>query len=296
MSTALLEAVRRFTEIQQGESPFRTAIDGLTVLRSDHEKRPDHLIFKPALCIVLQGAKWAVFGGRHVDYRAGQALVVTVEMPAFGRVAEASPAEPYLGLVLEFDLGIMREVVEALPAQLQPSSEVSFGVFVSNFDGALADCVLRMVRLLDTPDAIPLLYPLIMREISYWLLTGPHGGDIARLALGTDHAHRIVRVIHGLRSRFSEPMRIEDLAETAGLSPSAFHRKFKAITSMTPLQYQKQLRLLEARRLMVAEDANVETAAFQVGYESSSQFTREYARMFGNPPRRDVAALKSIAA
>lgn len=296
MSAALLEVVRRLTDAQTGKSPFATAVEGLTILRSDHEKRPDHLIFKPALCVVLQGAKWAVFGDRHVDYRAGQALVVSVEMPAFGRVAEASPTEPYLGLIIEFDLGIMREVVEALPALPEASGDVSSGVFVSNFDGPLADCALRLVRLLDTPAAIPLLRPAIMREISYWLLTGPHGGDVARMALGNDHTHRIVSVIHSLRDHFAEPVRIEDLADKAGLSPSAFHRKFKAITSMTPLQYQKQLRLLEARRLMVAEAANVETAAFQVGYESPSQFSREYARMFGTPPRRDVTALRTLAA
>jgi AraC-like DNA-binding protein len=296
MSAALLETVRRFTEMQTGASPFTTDVEGLTILRSDHEKRPDHLIFKPALCVVLQGAKWAVFGDRHVDYRAGQALVVSVEMPAFGRVAEASPTEPYLGLIIEFDLGIMREVVEALPAPPEASGDVSSGVFVSDFDGPLADCALRLVRLLDTPAAIPLLRPAIMREISYWLLTGPHGGDIVRMALGNHHTHRIVSVIHNLRDHFAEPVRIEDLAEKAGLSPSAFHRKFKAITSMTPLQYQKQLRLLEARRLMVAEAANVETAAFLVGYESPSQFSREYARMFGTPPRRDVTALRAVAA
>jgi len=296
MPQALLDAVRQFTETQKGESPYQTAIDGLIVLRADHEKQPDHLIFRPALCIVLQGAKWAVFGDRHVDYRAGEALVVSVEMPAFGRVSEANPEEPYLGLIIEFDLGIMREVLETLPSPPRAGGDVSFGVFVGNFDGPLADCALRMMRLLDTPGAIPMLYPSIMREICYWLLTGPQGGEIALMALGNDHAHRIISVIHGLRDRFTEPMRIEDLANKAGMSPSAFHRKFKAVTSMTPLQYQKQLRLLEARRLMVAEAANVETAAFRVGYESASQFSREYARMFGTSPRRDVTTLRAVAA
>jgi transcriptional regulator GlxA family with amidase domain len=152
-----------------------------------------------------------------------------------------------------------------------------------------------MVRLLDTPDAIPMIYPLLMREISYWLLTGPHGGEIAGLALSSSRSQRVISAIHALRERFAEPVRIEDLARTAQMSPSAFHREFKALTSMTPLQYQKQLRLLEARRLMTADTANVETAAFQVGYESPSQFSREYARMFGAPPRREVVALKRAA-
>jgi transcriptional regulator GlxA family with amidase domain len=148
------------------------------------------------------------------------------------------------------------------------------------------------VRLLGTPRAVRVLYPAIMREICYWLLAGPHGGEIAKLAAGRPEP--IVRAIHTLRDRFDEHVRIEDLAALAHMSASAFHRRFKELTSMTPLQYQKQLRLLEARRLMVVERAGAETAAFKVGYESASQFSREYARMFGQPPRRDaLAALSS---
>ncbi|WP_454732252.1 MULTISPECIES: AraC family transcriptional regulator N-terminal domain-containing protein [Cupriavidus] len=296
LPNALLDAVTRYTDAQTGASPFATAIDGLTILRSNREKPPSLLIFKPALCIVVQGAKWTTFGDKRFDYRAGQALIVSVEAPAFGRVVEASPDKPYLGVAIEFDLAIMRDVMEALDAPPQASGEARSGVFVTDFDGPLADCALRMVRLLATPRAIPMLHPLLMREISYWLLTGPHGGEIARLALANSHAQRVIGAIHALRERFAQPVRIEELALTAQMSPSAFHRQFKALTSMTPLQYQKQLRLLEARRLMAADAANVETAAFQVGYESPSQFSREYARMFGSPPRRDVAALREEVA
>lgn len=292
----LVKAVRRYTDAQVGDSPFATAIDGLTILRSDHEKHPNHLIFKPALCIVVQGAKWAVFGDQRFDYRAGQALVVSVEMPAFGTVAEASPKEPYLGIIIEFDLALMRQVLDELNTPLEASKKVGGGVFVTDFDGPLEACALRMVRLLDTPKAIPVLYPAIMREICYWLLTGPHGGDVVEMTLTNSHARRVISAIHLLRDRFTEPVRIEELASEAQMSPSAFHRQFKAITSMTPLQYQKQLRLLEARRLMVSEAINVETAAFQVGYESPSQFSREYSRMFAMSPRRDVALLKRTAA
>jgi len=167
---------------------------------------------------------------------------------------------------------------------------------VTNFDGPLADCALRMVRLLGTPQAIPVLYPAIMREICYWLLSGPEGGEVVQMTLANSHARCVLSAIHCLRERFAEPVRIEELASVAHLSPSAFHRQFKSITSMTPLQYQKQLRLLEARRLMVTEEATVETAAFQVGYESSSQFSREYSRMFGLPPRRDAVLLRGAAA
>jgi len=296
MPSALIEAVRRFTEIQSGESPFVTAVEGMTIFRSDHEKPPNHVIFKPALCIVVQGAKWVMFGDRRFDYRAGQAMVVSVEMPLIGRVAEASPSEPYLGVIIEFDLAIMREVLEGLSSPLKPGGEPKPGLFVADLDEPLMNCVLRMVCLLGTPDAIPVLRPLIMREICYWLLTGPHGGEIAGIALANIHTQSIIHAIHALRDRFAEPIRIEELAETARMSCSAFHRQFKAITSMTPLQYQKHLRLLEARRLLVTDAANVEAAAFQVGYESPSQFSREYSRMFGAPPRRDIVGLRTLVA
>jgi AraC-like DNA-binding protein len=296
MVDRLVEVVRCYTDAQAGESPFATAIEGLTILRSDHEKRPNHLIFKPALCIVVQGAKWAIFGNKRFDYRAGQALVVSFEMPALGTVAEASPSEPYLGIILEFDLAIMRAVMAELETPPKPSDNVGPRVFVTDFDGPLAECALRMVRLLDTPSAIPVLYPTIMREICYWLLTGPHGGEVVKMVLANSHVQGVIHAIHTLRDRFAQPVRIDDLAFIAQLSPSAFHRQFKAITSMTPLQYQKQLRLLEARRLMASDAANVETAAFQVGYESASQFSREYSRMFGRSPRRDIASLRDFAA
>jgi len=294
MLDELVQAVARYTETHPGESPYRTAIEGLALLRSPFEKRPAPVFFKPALCIVVQGAKWALFGDQRLDYRAGQALLVNVEVPMVGRVAEASPEKPFLGLILEFDLAMMGEIWESLNRPAAP--EEGSSVLVVDIDGPLIDCALRMLRLLNRPEAIPTLFPLIRREISYWLLTGPHGAAIAKLALASGPTPGIVTAIHLLRDRFAETLRIEDLARAALMSASAFHRRFKALTAMTPLQYQKQLRLLEARRLMVSEGANVETAAFQVGYESPSQFSREYSRVFGVPPRRDVAGLRARVA
>jgi AraC-like DNA-binding protein len=297
MPSALIEAVKRYTDQQAGkESPFITAVDGMAILRADHEKPAAHMIMKPALCVVVQGSKWTTFGDRRYDYPAGRALVVSVEMPAFSRVVQASPAEPFLAIVLQFDLAVMRDVMERLETPPKPEDNLGRGVFVTDFDGPLSDCMLRMVRLLDTPQAIPILAPMIMREIGYWLLTGPHGNEVAKVVLANSHAQRVVTAIHALRDQFAETIRIEELAAVAQMSPSAFHRQFKALTSMTPLQYQKQLRLLEARHLMVTGDANAEAAAYQVGYESASQFSREYARMFGAPPRRDIATLKTVVA
>ncbi|WP_144109521.1 AraC family transcriptional regulator [Paraburkholderia sp. BCC1886] len=298
MSTALIECVKRYTERQTEQrvaqtGPFMTAIDGMAVLRSDHKKNPSHLIMRPALCVVVQGAKWSTFGDRRYDYRAGQALVVSVEMPAFSRVVQASPAEPFLAVVIEFDVAAMRDVMASLDAPLKSQTTPGRGVFVADFEGPLSDCVLRLMRLLDTPEAIPIVAPLIRKEMCYWLLSGPQGHEVARVVLGSGHVQRVVSAIHTLRDQFTQTVRIEELAAVAQMSPSAFHKQFKALTSMTPLQYQKQMRLLEARHMMAAGDANAEVAAYQVGYESPSQFSREYARMFGAPPKRDIATLKA---
>ena len=293
MSSALVESVKRYTDNQAGGNPYATPIEGVMLLRSDREKLPSHLIMKPALCVVVQGAKWTTFGDKRYDYRAGQALVVSVESPAFGRVVEASPTKPFLGVVIEFDLAVMRDVMESLPAPPRLEGHIGHGIFVTDFDGPLADCVLRIVRLLDTPDAIPMLAPMIMREICYWLLTGPHGNEVAKIALANSHVQRVIGAIHALRDRFAQAVRIEELAAVAQMSPSAFHRQFKALTSMTPLQYQKHLRLLEARHLMVTGAANAEAAAYRVGYESPSQFSREYTRMFGVPPKRDAKQMQT---
>jgi AraC-like DNA-binding protein len=290
----LTQALLRYTERQPGESPYVTAIEGLVIMRSDHPKPPTHMISRPAMCIVAQGAKWGSFGGNRLEYRAGQALVIGVETPSIGRVFEASPGEPCLVLAFELDLAIMRSVAEGLDPPPRASGEPGRGVFVTDFQGPLADCALRLVRLLDTPRAIATLYPVIMREICFWLLTGPYGGDVARMTLANGPSQRVIGAMHSLRDRFRETVRIEELAQVARMSPSAFHRQFKALTSMTPLQYQKQLRLLEARRLMISDAVKVEAASFQVGYESPSQFSREYARMFGAPPKRDAKHMQTV--
>ena len=256
--TGLAQALLRWTERRPGESPLATAIDGMIIMRSDHPKPPSHLIQQPSVCVVAQGAKWAMFGGDRLEYRAGQALVIGVDTPSIGRVVEATPGEPCLVLAFALDLATLRSVAEELPAPPRPSGEPGRGVLVTNFAGPLADCALRLVRLLDTPEAIPALRPGIMREVCYWLLTGPQGGEIARLALAGSPARPVMDALGALRERFRRTIRIEELAAIARLSPSAFHRHFRALTGLAPLQYQKRLRLLEARRLMVTGSTNVE--------------------------------------
>lgn len=294
MSNLLKTAIEEYIAAHGGgDGAYPTEIGALTLMRSTTQALPNPMIYRPALCVIVQGAKQILFGERVFDYAAMQCLVISLTLPAFGRVMRASPEKPLLALNLDFDLGILHDVMAAMEHPPVPSGGADFGVFVGDLDASLSDCLLRLVRLLETPQAIRVLYPAIMREIYYWLLTGPHGGDVCKLALPNSHTQRVSRAIHLLRERYTSPVRVEDLAAAAGMSASSFHQHFKALTSMTPLQYQKQLRLLEARRLLVADGANVAHAAYRVGYESASQFSREYARMFGQPPKRDATELKA---
>jgi AraC-like DNA-binding protein len=287
--------LRRYTDARAAINPYPTGIDGFYILRSDLPKQPSHRLFRPALCITVQGAKWATFGDRRYEYGAGQAMVVTVEMPSRGAVYEASPDKPFLGFVFQLDLGVLHELAEQmqLHAQLDAAGPANApaSVCVVDLSAEALSCLSRAMRLLETFEAIRLLFDGIQRELCYWLLAGPGGEQLLRAATAGSHEDRLIAAIHDLKKRFAEPVRVDELAATAGMSSATFHRQFKASTAMSPLQYQKQLRLLEGRRLMLASGSNVETAATQVGYESASQFSREYTRMFGRPPRRDVRAL-----
>jgi AraC-like DNA-binding protein len=291
----LAQELMRYTDSRATTNPYPTGIDGFVILRSDRPKLPSHRLFRPALCITVQGAKWATFGNRRYEYGRGQAMVVTVEMPSRGAVYEASPGKPFLGFVLGLDLAVLHE----LAVQMQPHKQIQAaapanvpaGICVVDLSAEALDCLRRAMRLLETPEAILLLFAGIQRELCYWLLAGPGGEQILRLATAGSHEDRLIAAIHELKTRFAETVRVDELAATARMSSATFHRQFKAMTAMSPLQYQKQLRMLEARRLLLTSGSSVETAATQVGYESASQFSREYARMFGSPPRRDVRAL-----
>lgn len=296
MPLALKDAIMQFIEMNgHGYGAFSPGIDGFYIMRSTELNMPHPMIYRPALCAVIQGAKQLMLGDRLIDYRAMQALIISIDLPAAGRVTEASADEPYIAISLEFDIAMMREVMEQLETPPKPRGDAGLAVFIEDLSQPVADCLVRLVDLAMMPQAIPVLYPAIMREICFRLLTGPNGGEICKLALPDSQTRRIADAIHLLRDNFNQPVRIEELAAVARMSPSSFHYHFKVLTSMTPLQYQKRLRLLEARRLMVAGSANVESAAYQVGYESASQFSREYTRMFGTPPKRDVTEMRIAA-
>ena len=296
MSRDIVLALNRHMDAQGGgDGVFATAVDGLYMMRASGPTLPAPRLYRPALCIVAQGAKQVMLGESVFGYREGEMLVIGLESPALGKVTRASAEQPFLGLNLDLDVQVMREVLAQLDPPPQPGPGGP-GAFVGMLAGPLADALVRMLRLLETPAAIPVLQSGIMREICYWLLTGPDAGEVCRMALPSGSAQRIAAAIHRLRDDITQPVRIDTLAAAANMSSSTFHQHFKTLTSMTPLQYQKQLRLLEARRLMLAGEANASRAAYQVGYESASQFSREYARMFGTPPKRDMAVARTSPA
>lgn len=289
VSSSLLAAVNAYIEAQGGgEGLFPTLIESFNIVRSCQAMMPMRAIYRPSLCVVIQGRKEILFGEDMLSYGAMECLVVSVELPASGRIVEASPNAPYIGVTIDLDVTVMRDVVEQLDEPPVPPTGPGPCTFVSQVDEPLAGCIHRLIRMSETPKAIPILYPSVMREICFWLLNSPHGGELYRLALPDSTIERVVKAISLLHTNFARTLRVEQLAEVARMSPSSFHQHFKALTSMTPLQFQKQLRLLEARRLMVADAASVAEAAYQVGYESASQFSREYCRMFGVAPKRDA--------
>ncbi|CAM3532534.1 AraC family transcriptional regulator [Rouxiella silvae] len=289
----LCEAVEQAITQRGNISPCYTEAEGMILLRSQTHRHPMHLIHKPALCIVAQGEKWTRFGDERLCYRAGEAMLVSVEMPGASQVVEASAEAPYLSVVVELDLAIMNDVYQQMASPPKPDSASKNAAQVIQLTPRLNECVLRALQLLNSPQAIPLLYPGLMKELCYWLLTGPHGALLATTVLGRERHHRLIEAVHVLRKNFDKTLRIDTLAGVAGLSPTAFHRHFRAMTSMTPGQFQKKIRLLEARRLLLSGATSAESVAFQVGYASPSQFSREYARLFGAPPRRDIVNLQA---
>lgn len=292
---SLFEAVTAYIEAQGGgQGVFPTPISSFNIVRSFKERMRMRQVYKPSICIVLQGAKEIILGEDTLRYGAMECLAVGMALPATGHIVEASPDAPYTGLTLELDVAMIRDVLEQLEVSPAPPAGSGPCLFVRQVDEPLGECVLRLLRMCETPKAIPILFPSVMREICYWLLTGSNGGELCKLAEPESNAARVAKVLHLMHEDIARTLRMEELADVARMSLSSFHQRFKAMTSMTPLQFQKQLRLLEARRLMVMEDANVAEAAYRVGYESASQFSREYSRMFGVAPKRDVMNLQRL--
>jgi AraC-like DNA-binding protein len=281
------ELVTRVARAATHDGLNRTAFPPMSVTRASDISQPIPSVYTPSLCVVVQGRKRAFIGNQSFHYDPFNYLFVSVTLPMFAQILDASPELPYLGLKLDIDF---REVGKLL-LEMEPgecaAAPAEQPLYVARLSGELLEVLLRLVRLLDAPADLPVLAPLALREIWYRLLRSEMGPRLRELTEADGPVQRINRAIELLRQRYAEPIRIEELASIAHMSPSTFHARFKGVTSMSPLQFQKQLRLHEARRLMISEGLE--------GYESPSQFSREYRRLFGAPPRREVVALRRRA-
>jgi AraC-like DNA-binding protein len=290
MTDRLLDAVRRYAEATADATGVaKTPFPGVVVLRETSPTPLQYMITRPLVAIVLQGNKRVTMGHNSFDFGAGESLLITTEVPTVSQITRATQGAPYYSLVVELNAAI----VEGLVIEMG-SAPFAAGVpvRVDPTETEVADAAFRLLRLLDRPAALPVLREQLLRELHFWLLSGRHGGAIRALGVIDSHARRIGRAISLIRSDYAKPLRMERLAEVAGMSLSTFHGHFRSMTSLTPLQYQKQLRLIEARRLMLADATAIANAAYSVGYESIPQFTREYGRMFGLPPARDIRQAK----
>ncbi|ANY66630.1 AraC family transcriptional regulator [Paenibacillus sp. BIHB 4019] len=274
------------------EGTHSTAITSLKFIRSNGESQPVYSIYNPSLCIVAQGSKLIMLGQESYQYNPASYLVASVHLPITGQIIQASPQHPYLSLQLDFNTEQIVDMLKEFHFEWNHKEGSSRGLMVSKTSPSLLDAVLRLVRLLDTPQDIPVLAPLIIREILYRILKDEQRASILQFAVSGSSAQRIAKVITLINRDYAKPLRIDELATAASMSASSLHTHFKEVTAMSPMQYQKQVRLQEARRLLLSDIPEAANAGFQVGYDSPSQFSREYARMFGLPPLSDIKRLR----
>jgi AraC-like DNA-binding protein len=275
------------------EDGAREALDGLFLARLTRPMESALALYQPAFCLVAQGGKQVLVGDEVLWYDPGHYLIFTVDLPVVFRVKEASEERPYFGLRLNLDPAVVASVMMEAGAETRKGDAGVKAIGVNPVDANLLDAVVRLVRLVDDPGGQKVLAPLIKREIVYRLLAGGEGARLGHLvASSRGDTRRISRAIGRLREHYNEPLKIEDFARELGMSVSGFHHHFKSVTSMSPLQFQKQIRLQEARRLMLGEDLDAASAGHRVGYEDPAYFSRDYKKLFGAPPQRDIARLR----
>jgi len=282
----LKDTVTRLWQAHGRETP----LDGLYLTAVSAPTGPIHAVYRPSLCVVVQGAKISMLGDRAFRYDAGKCLIASMEVPIRAEITQASPDHPYLAFSLALDPTTITELL--LETSAAPVLPVSPALSVQSLGAELLDPLDRLLRLCDRPRDLAILAPLVRREITWLLLNSPMGSVLRQIGLAGSLTARIGRSIARIRENFADPLSIGQLADVAGMSPATFHRHFKAVTAMTPVQYQKQLRLQEARRLLLSDAADVARVGYAIGYESASQFSREYRRMFGAPPGRDGLAIR----
>lgn len=268
------------------------ALPGIHIYRRDAVSDVEAVVYEPVLCLVLQGAKWACVGEHGVELTPGDALLVSHDLPVVSRITRASVGAPYLALILALDMPSLRSLYGELPATPLPVSRTR-PLAVEPADAAWVAPLTRYLALADSSLDAQVLGPSTLREVYYRLLLSPIGGELRDMLVADSHASRIARAIHRLRNEYRSPLSVPDLARTAGMGASAFHGRFRSVTGTTPLQYLKDLRLIEARRLLLDRGSRVSEAAYAVGYESPEHFSRDYRRKFGVAPSRDGARLTS---
>jgi len=288
------ELVERLTRAIR-EDGTAEPLTGLRLRRASAPTGLGHGVSFPSFCVIAQGSKELLLGDSLYRYTPAQYLISTSALPIASRVTEASKEKPYLGIVLKLDPTIVGSVLVEAGHRAPRSQTAVTAIDVSPLDASLLDAVVRLVRLLDSPAEVRFLAPLVMREIVYRLMLGAQGGRLHQIAALGGATHRIAEAVERLRNDFDQPLRIEDLAQELGMSVSGFHHHFRALTAMSPLQFQKQLRLQEARRLMLGEGLDATSAGYRVGYGNPSHFTREYKRLFCEPPMGDVEQLREGA-
>ena len=290
MTQPLLEAVRRYAEVHADPMGIaRTPIAGLNMVRTTATGELLYGIQRALICLVLQGTKEVTMGSRTLAFHASDSMLITADVPTVSQISKASRVVPYLSFSLYLDPSQIADLsVEMKAVPLDEATSLT----LQPTDAEVADAALRLVRLLDRPESIPVLKDQLIREMHYWLLAGRHGPAIRHLGFPDSHARRIGRAVDVIRADVAAPLRVEQLAAVAGMSASTFHHHFRSVTSLSPVQFQKQLRLIEARRVMLAEGVPPSNAAYAVGYESVQQFTREYRRLFGLPPVQETEAAR----
>lgn len=275
-----------------GDGSHATAIPRLSLIRMSNPTEPIHALHEPALCIIAQGRKQVMLGDRIYRYGPEQYLVVSVDVPIIGQVTEASQDEPYLCFRLDLDPGVLGTLIMEAGLESDAGEGPASSLCLEIVTPELLSAAARLVALLATPRDAPILAPLAEREILYRLLTGGQAPRLREIAHAESRLQQVNRAIGWIKRNYHKPFRIESVAREARMSPSALHQHFKAVTAMSPLQFQKQLRLQEARRLILGQAMDAATAGHSVGYDSPSQFSREYSRLFGAPPIRDAARLR----
>jgi AraC-like DNA-binding protein len=275
-----------------GPGVHQNVIDRVSLARSEQPSEQLHTVYNPSLFIVAQGAKRSIAGDSVLAYGPGQYLAVSVDLPVIGEVVAASPSKPYLCLKLTLDCTQLSDLLLGARLPALTETQPDLGLAVHTLSPEMLDVAVRLIGLLDRPSAIPTLAPLYERELLYFLLAGPHAGRLRQIARAEGRTAQITKAVRWITTRFREPISVEDAAAEAGMSASSFHEHFKAVTAHSPLQYQKLLRLQEARRLLVSTGIEAASAAFAVGYSSPQQFSREYARLFGAPPQRDATRFR----